>query len=322
MKRFLIVVLSLLLVSQVTEAKKKEVTKSDSLLIQIASQKKIYDAYNEKAYLKQSYDTVAMFSTLDKIFAIAEELDSIDSRYRSKHAKFLDGYRKNIFFAGTYFINREEYRVALKYFERYLNCAKISLFASKDYLHTDTLMCQAAYWALIACNEMRNASGIVKHSELALKWNKREQVLACMFDAYRRMHDEEHQRQVLSYGLIEFPKSPFFLYAKSMQDLKDGNYDNAIEISDTLIHAHPDMPRPYFTAGLSCLRKIDRYSSSKDKKIKNELYQRALGYMEKYRNLAPQERRRWAPLLYRIYYNLNMDVQFKEMEKLMTNSEF
>lgn len=322
MKRLLIVIFSLLLVSQVTDAKKKEVTRSDSLLLLMASQKKIYDAQNEKAYLKQKYDTVAMFSALENIFAIAERLDSIDTRYRTKHANFLDGYRTNIFAAGTFFINREDYRLALKYFERYLNCAKIPLFESKDYSHTDTLMSHAAYWALIACNEMRNASGVIKHSELALKWDKREQVLACMFDAYRRMHDEEHQRQVLTYGLVEFPKSPFFLYAKSMQDLKDGNFDNAIEISDTLIKTYPNMPRPYFTAGLACLRKIDRYNTSKDKKVKSELYQRALRYMEEYRNLAPNERRRWAPLLYRIYYNLNMDAQFREMEKLMTNSDF
>lgn len=40
-------------------------------------------------------------------------------------------------------------------------------------------------------------------------------------------------------------------------------------------------------------------------------------YMEAYRKLAPDEKRKWAPALYRIYLNLNMGKQFEEIDKVM-----
>ena len=39
--------------------------------------------------------------------------------------------------------------------------------------------------------------------------------------------------------------------------------------------------------------------------------------METYRRLRPEEREKWAPGLYRIYFNLNMGKQFEEIDKVM-----
>lgn len=39
--------------------------------------------------------------------------------------------------------------------------------------------------------------------------------------------------------------------------------------------------------------------------------------MEAYRKLAPDEKQKWAPALYRIYLNLNMGKQFEEIDKIM-----
>jgi hypothetical protein len=39
--------------------------------------------------------------------------------------------------------------------------------------------------------------------------------------------------------------------------------------------------------------------------------------MEHYRSLSPQDQKRWAPALYRIYLNLNMGQQFEEIDRLM-----
>ena len=39
--------------------------------------------------------------------------------------------------------------------------------------------------------------------------------------------------------------------------------------------------------------------------------------MENYRKLAPTEKQKWAPALYRIYFNLNMGKQFDEIDKLL-----
>jgi hypothetical protein len=39
--------------------------------------------------------------------------------------------------------------------------------------------------------------------------------------------------------------------------------------------------------------------------------------MERYRQLAPNERDKWATALYRIYLNLNMGRQFDEIDRLL-----
>ena len=41
--------------------------------------------------------------------------------------------------------------------------------------------------------------------------------------------------------------------------------------------------------------------------------------MERYRELAPEELRKWGPALYRIYLNLNMGRQFDEIDRMLKN---
>ena len=43
-------------------------------------------------------------------------------------------------------------------------------------------------------------------------------------------------------------------------------------------------------------------------------------YMEKYRKMAPSDQKRWAPALYRIYFNLNMGKEFEEIDRTMRNN--
>ena len=41
--------------------------------------------------------------------------------------------------------------------------------------------------------------------------------------------------------------------------------------------------------------------------------------MEKFRELEPDEKNKWAPSLYRIYLNRNMGKQFEEIDKIINN---
>ena len=43
--------------------------------------------------------------------------------------------------------------------------------------------------------------------------------------------------------------------------------------------------------------------------------------MEKYSKLAPNDKDKWAPGLYRIYLNLNMGKQFDEIDKLINSDK-
>ncbi|MBR6945342.1 MAG: hypothetical protein IKH64_05275, partial [Prevotella sp.] len=46
-------------------------------------------------------------------------------------------------------------------------------------------------------------------------------------------------------------------------------------------------------------------------------YRKAKPYIEKYRELAPDKKDRWAAALYNVYYNLNMGKEFEEIDKLL-----
>ncbi len=326
-KLLILIFLPLTLVAQAKD--KKEVTQSDSLLTLLVAQKKIYDAQNEKAYLKQKYDTMTLFSALKNMFTTAETLDSLEMKlagnttskhkvkYRIRHAEILNEYRSNLYAAGIFFFNKQDYQRALDYYETYLNCASQPLFADYHYRDTDTTLFDATYGAMAAASALMLPDKVISLSELALKKHDREEVLMLLLDAYREKKDETNLRRILTYGLAEYPQSMYFRYSKSLQDLIDGNLDNAISISKEIISEDPMLPRPYYVAGLACLRKIDRYGA-KEKKHKKELYLQALVYLEKYKELSPTENRSWAPLLYRVYYNLNLDAQFREMERLLT----
>lgn len=58
--------------------------------------------------------------------------------------------------------------------------------------------------------------------------------------------------------------------------------------------------------------------SYRDKKQQiQKLYKAALPYVEQYRQACPDKSDKWLPLLERIYWNLNMGIQYEEITKLM-----
>ena len=57
------------------------------------------------------------------------------------------------------------------------------------------------------------------------------------------------------------------------------------------------------------------YRQAKDKLKK--YYQNAQTYLEKYRLIMPEEKEKWAPLLYRVYLNLNLGKQFEEVDQIL-----
>ena len=48
-----------------------------------------------------------------------------------------------------------------------------------------------------------------------------------------------------------------------------------------------------------------------------DYYASALGYLERYRTLRPDEKDRWGFPLYTIYLNLNMGEAFDEIDKIL-----
>ncbi|MBQ8227121.1 MAG: hypothetical protein IJZ92_06780 [Bacteroidaceae bacterium] len=50
---------------------------------------------------------------------------------------------------------------------------------------------------------------------------------------------------------------------------------------------------------------------------RKDYYTKALPYLEHFRQQAPEQKKYWAPLLYKIYLNLNMGAKFEEIDRIL-----
>ena len=102
----------------------------------LTSVEKQYEQVNEAMYKKQTVDTTKFFNFTQRIFTIAERLDSLDMRpdkkgrvnlsYRSDNARRLATYRPNLYFGGTYHLRKEELQTAyVFFFFFFLRCISI-----------------------------------------------------------------------------------------------------------------------------------------------------------------------------------------------------
>ena len=122
-------------------------------------------------------------------------------------------------------------------------------------------------------------------------------------------------------GLQVNADNQLFLLARSVAQLYLERYDECIETSERLIALNDTMPEPYFniaTVRLNQALMLEQENEPrKNRQQLQTLYQQARPYMEAYRQLAPDDKERWAPGLYRIYLNLNMGKKFDEIDRLI-----
>ena len=325
-----------------------------------------YQQINEKIYLHQKYDTATVYTLLNRMYRVAESLDSLDARpdekgrvkpdYRKSNAEQLDKLRRNLYFGGTYNVRRGKYQEAFNFFETYIDAAKQPLFASYDYAKTDASMPMAAYWATLSGYRMKDADRTLRYSNLALKdTSKAVYVRQYICEAYSWQDNDAAYLKALEDGFAHHPEYPYFfprlgdyynkhgqiaktlqlseealnkypdrslfLLAKSVALLELDRYDECIEVSNKLIAKDPKLPEPYFNIATCYLNQALKLEQKNEPRLYRDkltdYYTKARPHMEKYRQLAPKDQKRWAPALYRIYLNLNMGQQFDEIDRLI-----
>ena len=112
-----------------------------------------------------------------------------------------------------------------------------------------------------------------------------------------------------------------FLFAKSTALLNDKNYEQCLDITTKLLEINDSMPEAYCNMGLVYYNQaleLDKATqrSRKKRQAANNLYEKSRPYMEKFRELAPQQQAKWVPALYTIYLYLNMGKEFEEIDRL------
>ena len=293
-----------------------------------------------------------ILETLDSIEMRPKEKGRVDIEYRKKHAELLHAYRPNLFNAGTYHLRKGEMQKAFDYFEFYIDCSRQPLFSTYRYDSLDTRMPEAAYWATFCGYRMQNAVLTLRHRKLALCDSaKANFTLQYIAEARRWLNDQELYLKTLEEGFRRFPTFTYFfprlmdaysqrgeydkalaaadsaiavcdtctlyLFAKSTMLFRLERYGESIKVSEQIIAINPNLAEAHFNAGTGYLNIALRLDERKNKKQLRQLYQKARPYMERYRQLMPNQKEKWGPALYRIYLNLNMGKQFDEIDRLL-----
>ena len=297
---------------------------------------------------------------LDSVEMVPNRKGKVDIEYRKAHAEYLKRLRPNIYNGGVWFLQKKKYPEAYQFFDLYIDCATKPLFKGNDFQSKNPPLYTAAYWAVYSGYKMKNSRATLHHSYEALKdtvhYNYMLQYLA---ETYKLDKDTVRYVATLKDGFSKAPKFPFFfprlveyyseknqldsamnvvnqalavdsvndiyLFTKSTLLLNLCKYKDCIKVCDQVIAQNDSMPGTYLNAGLAYFNMAVEQDKNLNQSNKQRMqilsdYKKALPYLEKYREMMPDNQDHWALPLYTIYLNLNMGKEFDEIDKLINQS--
>ncbi|WP_315350285.1 hypothetical protein [Segatella oris] len=241
-------------------------------LLLFESQRKQYDQGNEKLYLKEKYDTTALFLVGKRMFDTLEGLDSLDRlpdargkvklKYRDRSAELLNIYRPNLFNGGVFFMKKHDFSRAYDFFDTYINSAVKPMFARYQYAERDKRLPEAAYWASYCGYKLEKPQLTLRHTYQALKDSVHlSYMLQYLAETYKLEKDTARYVQTLKDGFSKYPKFPFFFPRLIDYYSHIGAYDEAMKSCDEALQT--DSVNTLFRyAKSSLLLTMGRYKQS------------------------------------------------------------
>lgn len=315
--------------------------------------KQKYDTASLFTTARKMFTILEAFDSLD---ARPNKKGEVELKYRDKHAEFLNTYRPNLYNAGSYHLRKMNFQEAYTYFDSYIDCAGQPLFEKYKYSDNDTLLAPAAFYALYAGYRLRDAQKVFKYQTLAEGDSVRlDNIIQYLAETHLMLKDTATYVRELRRGFDNSPSHPFFfprlidyyngrgeidtamvfidralatdsasqlyLFAKSSALLNTGRYDECIDVTQKLLTLNDSLPEANCNMGLAYYNKALQLGKTtqrgrKNRRATNEMYEKARPFMEKYRQMAPEQKAKWLPALYTIYLNLNMGKEFEEIDRL------
>lgn len=293
------------------------------------------------------------YEGMDSVDMLPDKKGRVELKFRKRNSEYLNRFRRNLYNGGTYFISKRNYLSAFNLFDTFLDCVRQPLFSAMKYSYTSSVELSAAYLATCCAAKIGVDSLALKYSDYALMYKPgREKVQQILAAIYYSQNDTASYKKVLTVGFDENPKSEFFFtrlidllnnenaadsalavadraiaadtsnllfpYAKSNILLNIGRYTDCIKVCDSLILRNDSLAEAYYNAGVAYLNMAFEAEKNGNKKSQiKKYYNSALPYMERYRELAPDQKDKWAAALYNIYLNLNMGKKFEEITDLL-----
>lgn len=247
---------------------------------------------NQKAYLKQAFDTAKFFNKLLDMYTQLRLCDSVDNlpdakgRIRLRMQKKTQSqrleHRRNIFGGGKFFLAKKNYAAAYPFFDYYCTY--------KDQEVSDTLLSYAELWATLSAFQVDNYAGTVKHADAAIEHS--DSATAAILQEYKvrsyaNMNNDSAWVAELQQGVVKYPFHDYFFvqladwcyahrrfdverkladrliaqtggkaihfYAKSKSYLSDNDYERCIAYADSTIARQSDFVDAYYSKGIAYL---------------------------------------------------------------------
>ncbi len=275
--------------------------------------------------------------------------------HRKRHAEQLNPLRNNILKGGIYYYKKNKWTDAWTYLDSYLSCRRQPLFSSTphDTLHNTYASLLAT---MSAVNMKDTAKTRQYCEEALRDTASREATLLTVTQMFQENNDTAAFVACLKRGVADYPQSEYFLpnlvdyyNAKGQTDdaldvinaalqtdstntmfllalhneyMLQKKYDDALTVGLNLLTKNDSLPMPNYNVGyvyyMRGKAEMDRKGCTLRQRTKSaqEQYKRCRPYIERYRMLQPEDVAHWQPLLYEVYYNLNMGKEFESLPPL------
>lgn len=206
------------------------------------------------------------------------------------------------------------------------NYAEVSRYHEKALLDTASHIAVIYYMALTA--EAQNDTTSYRQW-LERGW-KEAPLQPPFFVRLANYHSQaENYKEVLRIAQVQLQTDSNDVaarFATTAAQLHLQQYDEAVRSGEQLLAKDTTNAETYFFVGSArvaqskAVQLPDNVNSSAYRKaiaLRRSYAEQALPYLEKYRELAPNETTKWAPMLYHVFLTLNQGSKFAEIEKLM-----
>lgn len=202
------------------------------------------------------------------------------------------------------------------------------VFRYEDLLLADSLHRKPALEYMAASSvAMGDTAAYVGYLQQGLKDYPQHTFFFSNMEDYYMQRGQHAEALHLAEQMLKIDSSNVsFLEGKSLALFNLRRYRESIATSLKCLAVNDSLPMPYYYIGacycnLANEVKLPAAISTPEYRQETEklrtLYTSARPYLERYRQLAPDDRAAWAPLLYRVYLGLNMGKQFDEMDAIL-----
>lgn len=292
---------------------------------------------------------------LDSLDAKPNEKGVSSPAYRKRNAEYLAPYRNNIFKGGLYFFAHGDWKEAWNMFDTYLDCHNKPLFeASKLDSINDHYAAYVAVVSANNFNNLSMATKYedmaLKYepaklvtltilSELCRQHNDTARYIKYLkhgfrfspysgyffphlIDYYTEKSDYVNALKYTDEALAKDSLNELFVLAKHSILMDTKQYDDALEYGERLLEKNDSIEQPNYNVGYILYLRAQEAMKMGGVPYRQRManaqkyYKQCKPYMERYRRLRPKEVKRWKPVLYDVYLNLNMGKEFAELENV------